>query len=173
MTPTNEGSSLADASPQPSVELTAGAGSHGCLPGDYGFGKNAAATLLARLGAFVCELLGASNCQTVKGLPATDDGEYQYEIRSASKATNRVVTESELTRLRLTASVPLLCAVRDVSHFGPRHLVSKPHPGLSHTKPKRFVSGGFRSARHRYTLLNQMLVNSNFHCTILRAHRRE
>jgi hypothetical protein len=82
-----------------------------------------------------------------------------------SKATNRVVTESELTRLRLTASVPLLCAVRDVSHFGPRHLVSKPHPGLSHAKPKRFVSGGFRSARHRYTLLNQMLVNSNFHCT--------
>jgi len=67
VTPTNEGSSLADASPQPSVELTAGAGSHGCLPGDYGFGKNAAATLLARLGAFVCELLGASNCQTVKG----------------------------------------------------------------------------------------------------------
>jgi hypothetical protein len=82
VTPANEGSSLADESPQPSVELTAGAGSHGCLPGDYGFGKNAAATLLARLGAFVCELLGASNCQTVKGLPATDDGEYQYEIRS-------------------------------------------------------------------------------------------
>jgi hypothetical protein len=72
--------------------------------------------------------------------------------------------------LRLMASMSVLCAVPAVSHFGARHLVSKPHPGLSHAKPKSFVSVGFRGARHRYTLLNQMLVNSNFHCTILRAH---
>ena len=47
----------------------------------------------------------------------------------------------------------LLCAVRDVRHFGARHLVSKPHPGLSHAKPQGFVSVGFRGARHRYTLV--------------------
>jgi hypothetical protein len=59
----------------------------------------------------------------------------------------------------------LLCAVRDVRHFGARHLIIKPHPGLSHAKPKGFISVGFGGARHRYTLLNQMLVNSDLHCT--------
>jgi hypothetical protein len=54
-------------------------------------------------------------------------------------------------------------AVRDVRNFGARHLVSKPHPGSYHAKPKDLVSIGFRSARHRHTLLNQMLVNSDFH----------
>src|SRR5215475_3073266 len=61
----------------------------------------------------------------------------------------------------------LLCAVRDVRHFGARYLISKPHPGFSHAKPKGFISVGFGGARHRYTLLNQMLVNSDLHCTAL------
>ena len=58
----------------------------------------------------------------------------------------------------------LLCAVRDVYHFGASHFVSEPHPGLSHAKPESLVSIGFRGARHRHTLLNQMLVNSDLHC---------
>ena len=59
----------------------------------------------------------------------------------------------------------LLSAVRDVRHFSVRHLVSKPHPGVSHAKPKGLVSVGFRGARHHYTLLNQMLMNSDLHST--------
>jgi hypothetical protein len=59
----------------------------------------------------------------------------------------------------------LLCAVRDVRHFGARYLISKPHPALRHAKPKGFISVGFGGARHRYTLLNQMLVNCDLHCT--------
>jgi hypothetical protein len=36
--------------------------------------------------------------QIIERLPTTDDGEYQYEIRSAVEGHNRVATESELTR---------------------------------------------------------------------------
>jgi hypothetical protein len=36
--------------------------------------------------------------QIIKRLPATDDGEYQYEIRSAVEDRSRVAAESELTR---------------------------------------------------------------------------
>ena len=36
--------------------------------------------------------------QIIKRLPATDDGEYQYEIRSAFEGHNRIATESELMR---------------------------------------------------------------------------
>jgi hypothetical protein len=36
--------------------------------------------------------------QIIKRLPTTNEGEYQYEIRSAVEGHNRVATESELTR---------------------------------------------------------------------------
>jgi hypothetical protein len=66
--------------------------------------------------------------------------------------------------------MPLSSAVPDVRHFGARHLVGKPRPGLRQCKPKRLVAVGLRSARHHYTLLNQMSVNSNLHCTIPFVH---
>ena len=101
--------------------------------------------------------------QIIKRLPAADDGEYQFEIRSAVEGHNRVATESKLGALRLMAL--MLNTARDLHHFGTSHFISKPHPGLSHAKPKGLISVSFRGACHRYTLLNQMLVNSNFHCT--------
>jgi hypothetical protein len=51
-------------------------------------------------------------------------------------------------------------ADQNVRHFGALHLVSQPHPGLRHGEPKGLVAVGLRSACHRYTLLNQMFVNS-------------
>ena len=36
--------------------------------------------------------------QIIKRLPAREDGEFQYEIRSAVEDHNRVARESELTR---------------------------------------------------------------------------
>jgi hypothetical protein len=36
--------------------------------------------------------------QIIKRLPASEDGEYQYEIRSAIEGHNRVATENELAR---------------------------------------------------------------------------
>lgn len=57
-------------------------------------------------------------------------------------------------------------AVRGMRHFGARYLVGKSYPGLRHAEPKSLVSVGFGRARHRYTLLNQMLVNSDLHCAI-------
>jgi hypothetical protein len=58
----------------------------------------------------------------------------------------------------------LLPAIRDT--FGARHLVGKSYPGLGHIEQKGLVASGSRRARHRYTPLNQMLVNSDLHCTI-------
>jgi hypothetical protein len=101
--------------------------------------------------------------QDICGSSATDHGEYQYEIRSAVRRPQSGRNRKRFDALRLMASMSFLCAVRDVCNFGARHLVSKPHPGSRHAKPKDLVSIGFRSARHRHTLLNQMLVNSDFH----------
>jgi len=53
-----------------------------------------------------------------------------------------------------------------VRHFGAFHLVSQPPPGLSHSKPKGLVSVGLRRACHHHTLLDQVLVNCDLHCTI-------
>jgi hypothetical protein len=66
--------------------------------------------------------------------------------------------------------MPALPAGRNACDFGARHLVSQPHPGLRHSEPKGLVSVALRSARHRYTLINQMIVNSNLHCTIPFLH---
>lgn len=70
------------------------------------------------------------------------------------------------SRAAADGSMRLLSAVRDMRNFGARHLVSKPHPGLSHTEPKGFVSVDLRSARHHYTPLDQLCVSCDFHCRI-------
>lgn len=90
----------------------------------------------------------------------------RYEIRSVFEDHNRVAREIELARIGSARSMPLSHAVRGVRHFGAGHLVSKPCPGLRHAEPKSLVSVGFGRARHRYTLLNQVLVKSDFHCAI-------
>ena len=51
-------------------------------------------------------------------------------------------------------------------HFRALHLVSQPPPELSHGKPKGLVSVGLRRACHHHTLLDQVFVNSDLHCTI-------
>ena len=56
-------------------------------------------------------------------------------------------------------------AGHNLRHFRALHLVSQPHPGSRHGEPKSFVAVGPRSARHRETLLNEMFVNCNLHCT--------
>ena len=56
-------------------------------------------------------------------------------------------------------------AGHNLRHLRALHLVSQPHPGSRHGEPKSFVSVGPRSARHRETLLNEMFVNCNLHCT--------
>src|SRR4029077_1818179 len=65
-----------------------------------------------------------------------------------------------------TSSMPALPTGGNVRHFGALHLVSQPPPGLSHGKPKGLVSVGLRRACHHYTLLDQVFVNSDLHCTI-------
>ena len=56
-------------------------------------------------------------------------------------------------------------AGHNLHHFRALHLVSQPHPGSRHGEPKRLVAVGPRSARHLKTLLNEMFVNCNLHCT--------
>ena len=56
-------------------------------------------------------------------------------------------------------------AGHNLRHLRALHLVSQPHPGSRHGEPKRLVVVGLRSARHGETLLNEMFVNCNLHCT--------
>jgi hypothetical protein len=62
--------------------------------------------------------------------------------------------------------MPALPTRGNARHFGALHLVSQPPPGLSHCEPKGLVSVDLRRACHHYTLLDQVFVNSDLHCTI-------
>jgi hypothetical protein len=62
--------------------------------------------------------------------------------------------------------MPVLPTGGNVRHFRALHLVSQPPPELSHGKPKGLVSVGLRRACHHHTLLDQVFVNSDLHCTI-------
>jgi hypothetical protein len=66
----------------------------------------------------------------------------------------------------LTSSMPALPTGGNLRHFGALHLVSQPPPRLSHGEPKGLVSIDLRRTCHHHTLLDQVLVNSNLHCTI-------
>jgi hypothetical protein len=66
----------------------------------------------------------------------------------------------------MTSSMPALPTGGKVRHFAARHLVSQPPPGLSHGEPKGLVSVGLSRTGHHYTLLDQVFVNCDFHCTI-------
>jgi hypothetical protein len=62
--------------------------------------------------------------------------------------------------------MPVLPTGGNVRYFRALHLVSQPPPELSHGKPKGLVSVGLRRACHHHTLLDQVFVNSDLHCTI-------
>ena len=66
----------------------------------------------------------------------------------------------------VTSSMPALPTGGNLRHFGALHLVSQPPPRLSHCEPKGLVSIDLRRACHHHTLLDQVFVNSNLHCTI-------
>ena len=87
-----------------------------------------------------------------------------YEIRSAVEDQSR--KRERIDAQQLTPSMPALPTGDDARHFGALHLVSQPPPGLSHGEPKGLVSVGLRRACHHYTLLDQVFVNSDLHCTI-------
>jgi hypothetical protein len=82
---------------QSNSPLTAGAGGHGCLPGDYASEKRTS-DLPGAIGGHSSASLGGVVLSDTKRLPATDDGEYQYEIKVRSRRPYRVVIESELMR---------------------------------------------------------------------------
>ena len=43
------------------------------------------------------QLFLPGHCQIIKRLPATEDGEFQYEIRNTLEEPDRVARESDLT----------------------------------------------------------------------------
>jgi hypothetical protein len=105
---------------------------------------------------------GHRNRTRSKRLPARKDGVLDQERRRRSLSGHK---RERIAAPRLTSSMPAL-PTGSVRHFGAFHLVSQPPPGLSHSKPKGLVSVGLRRACHHHTLLDQVFVNCDLHCTI-------
>jgi hypothetical protein len=97
---------------------------------------------------------------------------YREFIDALTDLTPRLASARVINLVaRLTSSMPALPTAGNLRHFGALHLVSQPPPRLSHGEPKGLVSIDLRRACHRHTLLDQVFVNSNLHCTIpFRAH---